>query len=100
MPLNCPLCRAVNEQPPVCRRCKSDLSLCWAVLTQRANHVAAAKTALAKRDLKAAAHHLDEAEIAQQGPDLHRLRALWHLLRRDYESAWREARLVRTLTTE
>ena len=99
MPLTCPVCRAMNEQPPACRRCKADLSLCWSVLAQREYHLAAAKTALAKQDLKAAAYHLDEAEIAQQGRDLRRLRALWHLLRRDFDSALREAQLVRSVTT-
>jgi hypothetical protein len=98
MSLTCPVCRAVNELPPSCRRCKADLSLCWAVLAQREYHVAAAKAAFARRDLKAAAYHLDEAEIAQNGPDLHRLRAVWHLLRRDYDSAWQEAQLVRSVT--
>ena len=99
MPLTCPVCRALNEQPPTCRRCKADLSLCWAVFAQREYHVGTAKITLAKRDLKAAAFHLDEAEIAQQGPDLHRLRAVWHLLRRDFDSALREAQLVRSVTT-
>ena len=99
MPLTCPVCRAVNEQPSVCRRCKADLSLCWAVLAQREYHLAAAKAALARRELKSAAYHLDEAEIAQNGPDLHRLRAVWHLLRREFESAWQEAQLTRSLTS-
>jgi methylphosphotriester-DNA--protein-cysteine methyltransferase len=98
MPLTCPVCRAVNEQPSACRRCKADLSLCWSVLAQREYHVAAAKAALARHDLKAAAYHLDEAEVALNGSDLHRLRAVWHLLRRDFESAWKEAQLVRSVT--
>ncbi|HEV3146006.1 MAG TPA: hypothetical protein VGZ47_19120 [Gemmataceae bacterium] len=98
MPLTCPVCRALNEQPLVCRRCKADLSLCWAVLAQREYHVAAAKAALAQRNVKAAAYHLDEAEIAQKGADLHRLRAVWHLLSRDFDSALREAQLVRSVT--
>jgi hypothetical protein len=89
----------VNEQPSACRRCKADLSLCWAVLAQREHHLAAAKAALAQRDLKSVAYHLDEAEIAQNGSDLHRLWAVWHLLRRDFESAWQEAQLARSLTS-
>jgi hypothetical protein len=89
----------VNEQPSVCRRCKADLSLCWAVLAQREYHVDAAKAALARSDFKAAAYYLEEAEIAQKGPDLQRLRAVWHLLRRDFESAWQEAQLARSLTS-
>jgi hypothetical protein len=61
--------------------------------------VAAAKSALARRDVKAVGYHLEEAEIAQNGPDLHRLRAVWHLLRRDFESAWQEAQLARSVTS-
>jgi len=100
VPLICPVCRASNDQPPACRRCKADLSLCWSLVRQREFHVASAKASMARRDFDLAGHHLEQAEIIQAGNDLRPLRAVLHLLKRDFESALREARLVHTLTAE
>jgi hypothetical protein len=96
--LICPVCRATNDQPPVCRRCKADLALLWSVAQQHDRHVAAARLALRRRDLALAAEHLHDAESLQTGPELHQLRAVLHLLRRDFTSAWREAVRARRLT--
>jgi hypothetical protein len=100
MSLICPVCRASNDSPPTCRRCKADLTLCWTLASRREFHIASARAAMAKRDLDLAAHHLEQAEIIRAGNDLLRLRALLHLLRRDFDSALQSARLVRNLTTE
>lgn len=88
--MNCPVCKAQNDQGPSCRRCKADLSLLFALERQHALGLARARDLLVQG-------HWDEAiaatgcvEELRAGPDARRLRALAHLLRRDFASAWRD----------
>jgi len=85
--MRCPVCKADNGQGPTCRRCKADLSLLFALEEQRASAISRARQALREGLLDEA---LDEAERARGlrgGPDVHRLLAVIHLLRRDFEGA-------------
>lgn len=90
MTLRCPVCRADNSSGPICRRCKADLSLLWAVEARRDYHLARAKTAASADDFDDALEELIEAEELRAGPDVRRLRACLFLLAGDFESAFRE----------
>jgi len=89
MPLTCPVCRAVNDGGPGCRRCKADLSLCFAVDAQRAGHLAAAADDLLAGHPAEALAHAGHAASLRRGPDAFRLQAVAHLLGRDFARAWR-----------
>lgn len=88
MSLPCPVCRASNDAGPACRRCKADLSLCWAVETRRALTLANAVRELNAGNLSAALSHAERADAFRHGHDARRLQALIHLLRRDFARAW------------
>ena len=84
----CPLCRAVNESGPNCRRCRADLSLLFTVDRQRDAALAAALQALAGGRLDDARRRLEQAEAIRPGGDSARLNALAALLDRDFGAAW------------
>ena len=63
----CPLCRAVNESGPNCRRCRADLSLLFTVDRQRDAALAAALQALAGGRLDDARRRLEQAEAIRPG---------------------------------
>jgi len=90
MPLACPACRASNDAGPACRRCKADLALCFAVEAQRDRALAAARFALAQGNFDAAFAHVRQAARLRRGTDADALRAVLHLLRREFASAWHE----------
>ena len=48
MSVPCPCCKASNDTGPACRRCKADLSLLFAVESERVSLVAAARTLAAE----------------------------------------------------
>ena len=77
MAIACPVCRAVNDAGPACRRCKADLALCFAVERQRAAAMTRAAPAAARR-----AHGL------RRGPDSARRLAALSLLAGDFPAAW------------
>jgi hypothetical protein len=70
--LRCPVCRAENTTPSQCRRCKADLSLLWRLEDQRERALMAARAAL---------------DRLRRGSDSLRLRAVTHLLRREFVAA-------------
>jgi hypothetical protein len=86
--LPCPVCRAVNDAGPACRRCKADLSLCFAVEARRARALADAVREVAAGNLAAALAVAEEAHALRHGQDVRRLQALIHLRRRDFARAW------------
>jgi hypothetical protein len=90
MPLNCPVCRASNEQGPNCRRCKADLSMLFTIEAQRAQLVASARAAIADGRLVFAARSVWRANELRGGADLARLSAVIALLRRDFAQARNE----------
>ena len=87
-PIPCPCCRATNEVPPACRRCKADLSLLFGVMNQREALLSAATTQMAAGDFFAALCSIGDAESLRSGDDVSRLRAVVHLLSRDFHTAW------------
>src|SRR5215475_14276910 len=87
--MHCPICQAIVEQGPTCRRCKADLSLIIALDRQRQRLLQDAR-------LKAVEGNLGEAHtLAAVSQTLHptaegyRILALCHLLRRDFAKAWK-----------
>src|SRR5689334_9167996 len=95
MSLICPLCRAVNEQPPVCRRCRADLSLLFSVKARRGAELAAAQAQLAQGDAEAAFSSARCAGALRHGVDAARLAAVAALLKHDFAAAWKEYRRAR-----
>src|SRR5579871_4077912 len=87
MSLQCPVCRAGNEQGPSCRRCKADLSLLFAIEAQRSRLIASARAAIAEARLANAADAVRKASELRRGADLARLDAVIALLRRDFAKA-------------
>jgi hypothetical protein len=87
-PVVCPVCRQRNEQPPLCRRCKADLGLLFALETQRARTLAIGLRALSEGDADTALTQADCAEEMRNGSDARRLRALAHLLRHEFDAAF------------
>ena len=84
----CPCCRATNDAPPACRRCKADLSLLFGVMTQRDALMADAMRHIAAGDFFAALCSIGDVESLRSGGDVSRLRAVVHLLSRDFHTAW------------
>jgi hypothetical protein len=88
MPLTCPVCRATNDAGAACRRCRADLTLCFAVESQRDRALAAARAAAIGGRLNDAICHAESAAELRRGPDADRLIATLHLLSRDFSASW------------
>ena len=87
MPVPCPCCKASNDAPPACRRCKADLSLLWQVEDDRAAAVDAARAFAEDGRFAEAAAELGWAAQLRRSPDVLRLRAAALLLARDFPGA-------------
>jgi hypothetical protein len=85
--VTCPACRARNDDGPRCRRCKADLTLLFALEERRAARLADAARHAAAGEPDAALVAAAEAERLRRGDDARRLRAVAHLLRRDFAAA-------------
>src|SRR5436305_3631087 len=87
--MRCPVCRAENASGPQCRRCRADLSPLFALEEQRARAVAATCRHIAQGEGPEALAAVEAVEGLRPGEDARRLRALVHLLQRDFARAWR-----------
>ncbi|MBL8866284.1 MAG: hypothetical protein JNK93_12055 [Planctomycetia bacterium] len=85
----CPCCRASNDAGPNCRRCSADLSLLFRLESDRAALLAQASGELAMGRPDTALAAIAQAESLRPGDDLARLRAVAHLLNRDFPAALR-----------
>ncbi|MFO0811039.1 MAG: hypothetical protein U0746_20610 [Gemmataceae bacterium] len=88
MPLTCPVCRAANDAGPTCRRCRADLSLCFAVERQSDAALAAARAALAQGDVARACSLAGRAAGLRRRAEATRVRAAAALLAGDFAAAW------------
>jgi hypothetical protein len=86
--MRCPVCRAENTSGAQCRRCRADLSLLFALEDQRAHLLAAAQAAISCAEGGEALRLAEAARQLRDGGDVGRLRALGHLLQRDFAGAW------------
>ncbi|CAN5385509.1 hypothetical protein BH11PLA2_BH11PLA2_08090 [soil metagenome] len=88
MTMTCPCCRAINETPPLCRRCKADLCMLFDLESQRVFHIAEAQRSLSAGDSLNASTHLRQASSLRDGDDLRKLNAVTSLLNRDFATAY------------
>src|SRR5262249_2401010 len=88
--LSCPVCRATNSQGPACRRCRADLSLLFQLEAQRDRLLAEARDLLRQGQPHRTLALLDRARELRRDEGVRALRAVCHLLRRDFAAAWRE----------
>lgn len=86
--MQCPVCRAQNEQGPNCRRCRADLSLLFALEEQRSRALAVAYWHAARGHWPRALAIADGVQVLRQDDDGRRLLALGYLLQRDFARAW------------
>jgi hypothetical protein len=93
--MRCPVCKAENAQGPSCRRCKTDLSLLFAVEEQRRRILAEAHRCLQRGDWQAAREHIEDADWLRRDEKSQRLMAAAHLLARDFAAAWQCYRAAR-----
>jgi hypothetical protein len=88
MNTNCPCCRAINDAGPICRRCKADLSLLFALESRRGSLLATAKQFAADGQYADALFAVHEADSLRRGQDTLQLHATLRLLIRDFTEAY------------
>jgi hypothetical protein len=87
--MRCPVCRADVEQGPQCRRCRADVSLLFEMEKQRRYALTAAYQSLHRGRYQYALTLAEGAEALRGDEETRRLRALIHLLERNFAEAWR-----------
>jgi hypothetical protein len=90
--MRCPVCRADNTEGPECRRCRADLSLLFALESQRARLLAMASDKARQGKWHAVTWLAQEAHDLRQGSDSERILAVAWLMRRDFAKAWEHCR--------
>jgi hypothetical protein len=90
----CPVCRAENEQPGACRRCRADLSLLWNLEERRRRCLDAARTYLSQGRSQLALEQIELAVRLRRGKDIDQLAAVAHLLDGNFAEAWRSYQAV------
>jgi len=85
--ISCPNCKANNESGPLCRRCKSDISLLFQAFDRRAWVLRQSEISLRNGQLLESKCYLEEAELIQPGIEIDRMKAVIHLLNRDFAAA-------------
>jgi len=86
--MRCPVCKAMVEQGPQCRRCRADLSLLFAVERQ-AQEAREEAVHLARNGREEEALHLAvRAAALHSTEETQRLLAVLHLRRREFAAAW------------
>src|SRR5262245_5707238 len=86
--MRCPVCKAENATGPLCRRCRADLSLLFALEAQRARLIADAQSAAGRGDGDETVRLATAAQRLRGGDDTRRLLAVGHLLRGAFAEAW------------
>lgn len=89
MPIPCPCCKALNDKPPTCRRCKADLSLLFAIDGERNSLLDAARTFATESRYSESLAALEKAAQLRQGNDVSQARAAVLLLARNFPAALR-----------
>jgi hypothetical protein len=86
--MRCPVCKADNVQGPLCRRCKTDLSLLFALEEQRRRALVEARDYLRRGQWPEAVQRAAEAVRLRGDRESRRLQATAQLLGRDFAAAW------------
>ena len=92
--MRCPVCKVENEQGPLCRRCKADLSLLFQVEKQRARHCSAARRFLRNGRWDEAIGQAAKADGLRHDDESLRLAAIGCLMARDFDGALRYYRMI------
>ena len=92
--MRCPVCRAENAAGPLCRRCKADLSLLFALEEERAGQLAGARRDLVEGRWRQAHARAERADHLRSDAESRRVLAVAALLDRDFHQAWRCYRAV------
>lgn len=87
--MQCPVCRAVNDQGPQCRRCRADLSLLFQLEDQRDQARSEALHCLSTGQMAKALIAAERMDHLAHDDESRRLLAVIHLLRREFDRAWR-----------
>src|SRR5437879_5200097 len=94
--LRCPVCKADNTQGPLCRRCKADLSLLFALEEQRRVVLDAARQAALRGEWRNVLAAAERADALRSDEESRRLLAVAHLLHGDFAEALQAAQRVST----
>ena len=86
--MQCPVCKAMNDRGPQCRRCKADLALLFDLDEQRGRLLAAARWALGQGDTLRALELAERADGLRRDKESRRLRSVCHVLQRNFAEAW------------
>jgi hypothetical protein len=84
----CPCCKATNLSGPLCRRCKTDLTLLFELAASRAQLLYETQLALHEGDGPRALRAATVAHQLQPNDDSRKLLAAACLLTRDFHAAW------------
>jgi len=88
--MQCPVCKATNDQGPQCRRCRADLSLLYQLEDQRRQAVAEACRAAGRGQWGRALALAEGADALHSDQGSRGLVRAIRLLKRDYRGAWRD----------
>ena len=87
--MRCPVCKAVVDQGPQCRRCRADLSLLFSLEEQRDRLLAKAVRLVSQGQAAQALAQTEQANELHANDDAGQLMACCHLWLRDFPQAWR-----------
>jgi hypothetical protein len=90
MPVPCPCCKASNDAGPNCRRCKADLSLLFAIESQRSALLDGARRLANESRFAESLATLERAAQLRRAADVLCLRAAVLLLSRDFAGAFQQ----------
>lgn len=85
----CPCCKASNTSGPQCRRCKADLSLLFAIESQRLRFVAQAREQVRLGRIAEAIATVSACQRLRAHPDALRILALASVVNRNFAAARR-----------
>lgn len=93
--MRCPVCKAVVDQGPQCRRCRADLSLLFDVEKQAETARTAAASFVCQGRREDSLRMAEGAFATHADSESQRLLAVLHLLRRDFAGAYQAYRQLK-----
>jgi hypothetical protein len=87
--MQCPVCRAANDQGPQCRRCRADLTLLFGLEGQRRQLLNMVRQELVRGGGGTALEYARRVDGLRCDKESRRVLAVCHLLQRNFGEAWR-----------